>query len=73
MKKKGRGMSIFLSILDGDYPSHAEDAKTMCHQLVTYIEYKKCEGVAEIVVAPTMSETMGTWQPETQHSRYAVP
>jgi solute carrier family 12 (potassium/chloride transporter), member 4/6 len=56
MKKKGRGMSIFLSILDGDYPSHAEDAKTMCHQLATYIEYKKCEGVAEIVVAPTMSE-----------------
>jgi len=56
MKKKGRGISIFLSILDGDYPSHAEDAKAMCHQLATYIEYKKCEGVAEIVVAPTMSE-----------------
>ncbi|XP_078158417.1 cation-chloride co-transporter 1 isoform X2 [Carex rostrata] len=56
MKKKGRGMSIFLSILDGDYPSHAEDAKTMCHQLATYIEYKKCEGVAEIIVAPTMSD-----------------
>ncbi|KAF3340544.1 putative Na+/K+/Cl-cotransport protein [Carex littledalei] len=56
MKKKGRGMSIFLSILDGDYPSQAEDAKTMCHQLATYIEYKKCEGVAEIIVAPTMSD-----------------
>ncbi|KAJ1692062.1 hypothetical protein LUZ63_008760 [Rhynchospora breviuscula] len=56
MKKKGRGMSIFVSILDGDYPSRAEDAKVMCHQLATYIEYKKCEGVAEIVVAPTMSD-----------------
>ncbi|KAL9687381.1 hypothetical protein QQ045_031782 [Rhodiola kirilowii] len=27
MKKKGRGMSIFVSILDGDYHERAEDAK----------------------------------------------
>ncbi|KAJ8758590.1 hypothetical protein K2173_000311 [Erythroxylum novogranatense] len=56
MKKKGRGMSIFVSILDGDYHECAEDAKTACKQLATYIDYKHCEGVAEIVVAPNMSE-----------------
>ncbi|KAJ8762638.1 hypothetical protein K2173_010659 [Erythroxylum novogranatense] len=56
MKKKGRGMSIFVSILDGDYHECAEDAKVACKQLATYIDYKNCEGVAEIVVAPNMSE-----------------
>ncbi|KAL3631580.1 Protein ccc1 [Castilleja foliolosa] len=56
MKKKGRGMSIFVSILDGDYHECAEDAKSACRALSTYIEYKKCEGVAEIVVAPSMSD-----------------
>ncbi|XP_038894315.1 cation-chloride cotransporter 1 isoform X1 [Benincasa hispida] len=56
MKKKGRGMSIFVSILDGDYHERVEDAKAACKQLATYIDYKRCEGVAEIVVAPTMSE-----------------
>ncbi|CAJ1975644.1 unnamed protein product [Sphenostylis stenocarpa] len=56
MKKKGRGMSIFVSILDGDYHECAEDAKSACKQLNTYINYKNCEGVAEIVVAPNMSE-----------------
>ncbi|KAF8413519.1 hypothetical protein HHK36_001509 [Tetracentron sinense] len=55
MKKKGRGMSIFVSILDGDYHECAEDAKAACRQLSTYIDYKRCEGVAEIVVAPNMS------------------
>ncbi|KAK1552204.1 hypothetical protein Q3G72_012305 [Acer saccharum] len=56
MKKKGRGMSIFVSILDGDYYERAEDAKVACKALDTYIDYKRCEGVAEIVVAPNMSE-----------------
>ncbi|CAM0943437.1 unnamed protein product [Alopecurus aequalis] len=56
MKKKGRGMSIFVSTIDGDYHELAEDAKTACHQLEAYIEYKRCEGVAEIIVAPSMSE-----------------
>ncbi|KAM7270327.1 hypothetical protein ACFE04_029541 [Oxalis oulophora] len=56
MKKKGRGMSIFVSILDGDYLERVEDAKTACKQLATYIDYKSCEGVAEIVVAPSMTE-----------------
>ncbi|KAI4303675.1 hypothetical protein MLD38_039275 [Melastoma candidum] len=56
MKKKGRGMSIFVSIMDGDYHECAEDAKTVSKQLGTYIDYKNCEGVAEIVVAPSMSE-----------------
>lgn len=49
-------MSIFVSILDGDYLECAEDAKTACKQLSTYIDYKRCEGVAEIVVAPSMSD-----------------
>ncbi|KAI3455942.1 hypothetical protein Pfo_012605 [Paulownia fortunei] len=49
-------MSIFVSILDGDYHECAEDAKAACRALRTYIEYKRCEGVAEIVVAPTMSD-----------------
>ncbi|XP_049382477.1 cation-chloride cotransporter 1-like isoform X1 [Solanum stenotomum] len=56
MKKKGRGMSIFVSIIDGDYHERAEDAKDACKELSTYIDYKQCEGVAEIVVAPSMSE-----------------
>lgn len=56
MKKKGRGMSIFVSILDGDYHECAEDAKAACKKLSTYIDYKRCEGVAEIVVAPSMSD-----------------
>ncbi|KAJ0984600.1 hypothetical protein J5N97_002956 [Dioscorea zingiberensis] len=56
MKKKGRGMSIFFSIIDGDYHELAEDAKNACRQLSTYIDYKCCEGVAEIIVAPTMSD-----------------
>ncbi|VAI21229.1 unnamed protein product [Triticum turgidum subsp. durum] len=56
MKKKGRGMSIFVSTIDGDYHELAEDAKTACQQLEAYIEYKQCEGVAEIIVAPSMSE-----------------
>ncbi|KNA13334.1 hypothetical protein SOVF_117890 isoform B [Spinacia oleracea] len=55
VKKKGRGMSIFVSILDGDYLECAEDAKIACQQLSSYIEYKQCEGVAEVVVAPDMS------------------
>ncbi|XP_072984305.1 cation-chloride cotransporter 1 isoform X2 [Typha latifolia] len=56
MKKKGRGMSIFVSIIDGDYHELAEDAKTASQQLTTYIEYKRCEGVGEIIVAPSMSD-----------------
>ncbi|XP_039049453.1 cation-chloride cotransporter 1-like isoform X2 [Hibiscus syriacus] len=56
MKKKGRGMSIFINILDGDYHERAEDAKAACKQLDNYINFKNCEGVAEIVVAPNMTE-----------------
>ncbi|XVE48510.1 hypothetical protein DITRI_Ditri01bG0007600 [Diplodiscus trichospermus] len=56
MRKKGRGMSIFVNILDGDYLERAEDAKDACKQLDTYINYKNCEGVAEIIVAPNMTE-----------------
>ncbi|WOH12086.1 hypothetical protein DCAR_0831585 [Daucus carota subsp. sativus] len=56
MKKKGRGMSIFASIYDGNYHECAEDAKIACKHLSTYIEYKRCEGVAEIIVAPSMSD-----------------
>ncbi|RCV23672.1 hypothetical protein SETIT_5G025700v2 [Setaria italica] len=56
MKKKGRGMSIFFSIIDGDYHESAKDAKTACRQLSAYIDYKRCEGVAEIIVARSMSD-----------------
>lgn len=56
MKKKGRGMSIFVSILDGDYHDKAEEAKAATKALSAYIDYKRCEGVAEIVVAPNMSD-----------------
>ncbi|KAJ1298580.1 hypothetical protein BS78_01G464400 [Paspalum vaginatum] len=56
MKKKGRGMSIFVSIIDGDYHESAEDAKAACRQLSAYIDYKCCEGVAEIIVARSVSD-----------------
>ncbi|KAK9050896.1 hypothetical protein SSX86_027521 [Deinandra increscens subsp. villosa] len=56
MKKKGRGMSIFVSILDGNYQECAEDAKNACKQLAAYTDYRRCESVAEIIVAPTMSD-----------------
>ncbi|KAG0565768.1 hypothetical protein KC19_7G013100 [Ceratodon purpureus] len=51
MKKKGRGMSIFLSILEGDFKSRNEDARQAGKLLATYIQEKKCEGVAEVIVA----------------------
>ncbi|KAI5079287.1 hypothetical protein GOP47_0004766 [Adiantum capillus-veneris] len=56
MKKKGRGMSIFLSIIDGEYREKAEEARHACKLLSTYIDYKNCEGVGEIVVAKNMHE-----------------
>lgn len=56
MKKKGRGMSIFLSIMDGEYREKAEEARHACKLLSTYIDYKDCEGVGEIVVAKNMRE-----------------
>ncbi|KAJ7565451.1 hypothetical protein O6H91_02G061600 [Diphasiastrum complanatum] len=51
MKKKGRGMSIFVSIMEGDYKEKADDARQACRLLSTYIDYKNCEGVAEVIVA----------------------
>ncbi|CAK9209557.1 unnamed protein product [Sphagnum troendelagicum] len=51
MKKKGRGMSIFASIVEGDYKEKAEESRKACRLLSTYIDYKKCEGVAEVIVA----------------------
>nr|GEW81098.1 cation-chloride cotransporter 1 isoform X1 [Tanacetum cinerariifolium] len=56
MKKKGRGMSIFVSILDGDYHKCAEDAKSARKQLAAYTDYRRCESVSEIIVAPSMSD-----------------
>ncbi|XP_066339267.1 cation-chloride cotransporter 2-like isoform X1 [Miscanthus floridulus] len=56
MKKKGRGMSIFVSIIDGDYHESAEEANTAYRQLSAYIDYKHCEGVAEIIVARSISD-----------------
>ncbi|KAL2517401.1 Cation-chloride cotransporter 1 [Abeliophyllum distichum] len=49
-------LSIFVSILDGHYHERAEDAKEVYKALSTYIDYKRCEGVVEIVVAPSMSD-----------------
>ncbi|KAK3155580.1 hypothetical protein QOZ80_2BG0205110 [Eleusine coracana subsp. coracana] len=56
MKKKGRGMSIFMSIIDGNYHESAEDAKMARCQLSAYIDYRRCEGVAEIIVARSVSD-----------------
>eukprot|EP00897_Mesotaenium_endlicherianum_P007569 jgi/Mesen1/6840/ME000351S05963 len=56
MKKKGRGMSIFVSILEGDYKTNAEDARHASRLLGSYIDYKDCEGVAEVMVAKSMHE-----------------
>ncbi|XP_066340966.1 cation-chloride cotransporter 2 isoform X2 [Miscanthus floridulus] len=56
MKKKGRGMSIFVSIIDGDFHESAEEANTAYRQLSAYIDYKHCEGVAEIIVARSISD-----------------
>uniref|UniRef100_A0A804NZ69 Cation-chloride cotransporter 1 n=1 Tax=Zea mays TaxID=4577 RepID=A0A804NZ69_MAIZE len=56
MKKKGRGMSIFVSIIDGDYHESVEEANAAYRQLSAYIDYKQCEGVAEIIVARSISD-----------------
>ncbi|XP_024376501.1 cation-chloride cotransporter 1 [Physcomitrium patens] len=56
MKKKGRGMSIFASILEGDYEEKAEESRVACQLLSTYIDHKKCEGVAEVIVAHNIIE-----------------
>lgn len=49
-------MSIFVSLLDGDYQELVEDAKAASKQLGSYLESKGCEGVAEIVVAPNLTQ-----------------
>ncbi|CAI5503255.1 unnamed protein product [Closterium sp. Naga37s-1] len=98
MKKKGRGMTIFATILEGRFrvlaPPHlliptlhpsfshstllfnptpckspfqpcllahltrdrAEDARSASHLLLSYIDYKRCEGVAEAIVADSLNE-----------------
>jgi potassium/chloride transporter 4/5/6 len=55
MKKKGRGMSIFASIVEGDYKEKTEESQKASRLLSTYIDYKKCEGVAEVLVASNMA------------------
>lgn len=45
MKKKGRGLSIFVSIMEGEYGERAEEAREATRTLTAYIEYKKCEAV----------------------------
>lgn len=49
-------MSIFVSIMEGDYKDKAEEARQACRLLSTYIDYKNCEGVAEVIVAVNMWE-----------------
>ncbi|CAI7791079.1 unnamed protein product [Closterium sp. NIES-53] len=56
MKKKGRGMTIFATILEGRFRDRAEDARSASHLLLSYIDYKRCEGVAEAIVADSLNE-----------------
>lgn len=56
MKKKGRGMTIFTSIIEGEYKEKKEEAAMTTRLLTAYIEYKNCEGVAEVVVASRLVE-----------------
>ena len=49
-------MSIFVSILDRDYHKCVEDAKSTRKQLAAYTDYRRCESVAEIIVAPSMAD-----------------
>lgn len=56
MKKKGRGMTIFATILEGRFRDRADDARNASHLLLSYIDYKRCEGVAEAIVADTLAE-----------------
>lgn len=60
MKKKGRGMSIFVSIVEGGYKESVDEARHATHLLGSYIDYKNCEGVAEVIVAPSVSEGFRT-------------
>lgn len=54
MKKKGRGMSIFVSIIEGDYKEKVDEARQAAQRLSKYIDYKNCEGVAEVITAENM-------------------
>lgn len=56
MKKKGRGMTIFASVLEGDFRAMAEESRHAGKLLGSYIDYKNCEGVAEVIVAEKMTE-----------------
>ncbi|XP_024535740.1 cation-chloride cotransporter 1 [Selaginella moellendorffii] len=56
MKKKGRGMSIFVSISEGEYIDKVDEARQACRLLGTYIDYKNCEGVAEVIIAKDVCE-----------------
>eukprot|EP01018_Ginkgo_biloba_P015861 Gb_38233 [translate_table: standard] len=56
MRKKGRGMSIFVSILEGNYRDKAEEARQACRLLTSYIDYKNCEGVAEVIIGKSISD-----------------
>ncbi|CAI5534448.1 unnamed protein product, partial [Closterium sp. Naga37s-1] len=56
MKKKGRGMTIFATILEGRFRDRADDARSASHLLLSYIDYKRCEGVAEAIVADSLNE-----------------
>lgn len=56
MRKKGRGMSIFVSILEGNYRDKAEEARQASRLLTKYIDYKNCEGVSEVIIAKNISQ-----------------
>ncbi|CAI7915790.1 unnamed protein product [Closterium sp. NIES-54] len=59
MRKKGRGMSIFVSVLEGGYSTLAAEAGRSARVLLAYIDSNQCEGVAEVMVASTVRRGVG--------------
>lgn len=49
-------MSIFVSILEGNYKEKAKEARQASRLLTKYIDYKNCEGVAEVIIAKNISQ-----------------
>ncbi|CAI5534335.1 unnamed protein product, partial [Closterium sp. Naga37s-1] len=59
MRKKGRGMSIFVSVLEGNYSTLASEASRSARCLLAYIDSNQCEGVAEVMVASSVRRGVG--------------
>ncbi|GJP72957.1 hypothetical protein CLOP_g3724 [Closterium sp. NIES-67] len=59
MRKKGRGMSIFATVLEGEYSALASPAHQASRVLLAYIDSRQCEGVAEVMVASSVKRGVG--------------